>query len=126
MAYGLRVVAPWRTSLLDAAECHSVACRAYRGLRCSDAWVYDSLMIASVVEVREPHLFCGHVHVLLVEYACVRDEGVESVLMCAAEVINRIAAVACSACRHLSYVRLGLHLACGSEVILHVEARIIA
>ena len=88
MAYCLRVVAPWRAALFDSAECDSVSRRTDRSLRGSYSRVYHGLMQTTVVEVREPHLFCCHVHMLLIEDTCMSDECIECVFMSTAEVVD--------------------------------------
>ena len=63
---------------------------------------------------------------LLIEDSRVRDECIEHVSMCSAEVVYRVSSIAGSACCHLAYERLRLHFFGSRKVILHVEARIIA
>ena len=83
-------------------------------------------MESSVIEIREPAFLSRHIHMLLVEDSGMSYESIEKTIVLAAEVVDRITAIACTACRHLSYIRLSLDFACSCKVILHVQTRIIS
>ena len=122
----LRCRAPRRPALADASECLPVAGRSHRAIRSARTRVCPVFVETSVVPVREPHLFGSHVHVLFVEYPGMRYESIEDIAVNPAEVVYGVAAVAGPACGHLPDVRLGLERTCRHEVVLHVQARVVA
>ena len=83
----LRKIAPRRTTLLDTTESHAVPSRTYRSLVSTHARVNLALMKTTVVEVREPHFFCGHIHMLLVEDAGMSNERIKRILVSSTEII---------------------------------------
>ena len=81
---------------------------------------------AAVVEVREPHLLGGEPEPGLVEDAGVRHEAVEDVAVYAHQVVGAVAAVGRAAAGHLAHEGLSLELPGGAEIVLHVEADVVA
>ena len=55
-----------------------------------------------------------------------RYESIEDIAVNPAEVVYGVAAVAGPACGHFPDVRLGLERTCRHEVVLHVQARVVA
>ena len=120
MLLRLGQLAPGRTALTQAAEGFAVA-----GGACLAGRV-GVFFQAAVVPVGEPHLLGGVVHVLLVEDAGVGHEAVEGVTVDAGQVVDAVAAVRGSHGRYAAHVRLGLDVAGGGEVVLHVEAGVVS
>ena len=121
VAHGGGLVAPGRAGLLQAAKGDTVAGGPHLPFL-----VGVFVGNAAIVPVGEPHFFRSHVHVLLVEDTGVRDEAVVHIPVDTGQVVNAIAAIGGAAGRHAAHIRFRLDVTGCREVILHVQANVVA